>query len=103
MDEKLNDAINKLVNEIKEPIEEINNFQFQRIAMIDKKIENIIKNNISDKNEIEKTLDILLDIAYWNCEMMLQPFNKLIDYYKKIDENSSKEYKKSLKEIEEEE
>lgn len=53
---------------------------------LEKEIEDLIKNKTSDKNKIELTL------AYLMHPSLEKQFNKLVNYYKTIDEKSAKEY-----------
>ncbi len=69
---------------IKESIKKVNSL----IPEVEKEINEIIKNKVSDKNKIELTLDYLIH------PLLENQFNKLLEYYKTIDDLKAKEYKK---------
>ncbi len=69
---------------IKNSIEKANSL----IPEVEKEIDEIIKNKVSDKNKIELTLDYLMH------PLLENQFNKLLEYYKTVDALKAKEYKK---------
>jgi len=101
--DSFNRQVQKLIKDIKEPLKEIQDFQNQRINFINSRIEYVLLNKINNRNTIENILDELLDIAYWDFEIMKNSFYKLNEYYKKIDYNAAKCYEQDYIEIAEEE
>ncbi|HIH52020.1 MAG: hypothetical protein J4472_02845 [DPANN group archaeon] len=63
------------------------------IPKIDKEIDNIIKENFSNQNEIERFIDYLMH------PILKNQFDKLIDYYSKINKAAAQDYKRIYKEI----
>jgi len=63
------------------------------IPKIDKEIDNLIKENFSNQHEIEKFIDYLMH------PILKKQFDKLIDYYSKINKTAAQDYKRFYKEI----
>lgn len=99
MDSEMNEKVQSLIDDIKEPLKEIQRLQDKRIGFVDEKIEYLLINKVNNKKEIERLLDELLDIAYWDSESMRDPFNRLKEFYKKIDTANTKLYEKYYMEI----
>ena len=55
------------------------------LGMLKDKVDYIISNKISDKKEIELTLDNILDLVYWYGENIKELYYSLLEYYKDID------------------
>lgn len=55
-------------------------------------MEVIIK--VAEKIEVEKIFDELLDIAYWDSKIIKPYFYQLINYYKNINSELTKNYEK---------
>ena len=52
----------------------------------------VISNKISDKKEIEFTLDNILDLVYWYGENIKELYYSLLEYYKTINLNNARDY-----------
>lgn len=99
MDNNMNEKIRNLIDDIKKPLKEIQQFQNKRLDFVKSKIQHIIINKVNDKQEIERLLDELLEIAYWDSKCMKKSFDKLVGFYKKIDVINAKQYEKYYMEI----
>ena len=66
------------------------------LDMIDKEVDRIIENNITDISIIEYLLDMLLGLILVDSSGV---FNKLNDYYERVNKEYSLEYKLIYKEI----
>ena len=62
------------------------------IGMLKDKVDYIISNKISDKKEIEFTLDNILDLVYWYGENIKELYYSLLEYYKTINLNNARDY-----------
>lgn len=89
---KLKNSVDNLIEELKTPIIELNNMQLTQLNFIKSEVGFIIKNNIKNKKRIEKTFDMLLDLAYWFGKEIEKEYDDLLEYYKKIDFDLAKDY-----------
>lgn len=89
---KLKNSVDNLIEELKTLIIELNNMQLTQLNFIKSEVGFIIKNNIKDKKRIEKTFDMLLDLAYWFGKEIEKEYDDLLEYYKKIDFDLAKDY-----------
>ena len=78
----------KLVTEIKKLEVLLDN----NLGMLKDKVDYIISNKISDKKEIEFTLDNILDLVYWYGENIKELYYSLLEYYKTINLNNARDY-----------
>ncbi len=62
------------------------------LEMLKDKVDYIISNKISDKKEIEFTLDNILDLVYWYGENIKELYYSLLEYYKTINLNNARDY-----------
>ena len=62
------------------------------LGMLKDKVDYIISNKISDKKEIEFTLDNILDLVYWYGENIKELYYSLLEYYKIINLNNARDY-----------
>lgn len=62
---ELKNPIDKLINDLKEPMAELNNMQLTQLKFLRDDVNYIINNNIKDEKKIEKTFDMLVDLLYW--------------------------------------
>lgn len=62
------------------------------LGMLKDKVDYIISNKISDKKEIEFTLDNILDLVYWYGENIKELYYSLLEYYKTINLNNARDY-----------
>ena len=62
------------------------------LGMLKDKVDYIISNKISDKKEIEFTLDNLLDLVYWYGDNIKELYYSLLEYYKTINLNNARDY-----------
>ena len=65
-----------------------------KLVILKDKVDYIISNKISDKKEIELTLDNILDLVYWYGENIKELYYSLLEYYKDIDLKSADDYEK---------
>ena len=63
-----------------------------KLVILKDKVDYIISNKISDKKEIEFTLDNILDLVYWYGENIKELYYSLLEYYKDIDLKSADDY-----------
>ena len=63
-----------------------------KLGMLKDKVDYIISNKISDKKEIEFTLDNILDLVYWYGENIKELYYSLLEYYKTINLNNARDY-----------
>ena len=62
------------------------------LGMLKDKVDYISSNKISDKKEIEFTLDNILDLVYWYGENIKELYYSLLEYYKTINLNNARDY-----------
>lgn len=62
------------------------------LGMLKDKVDYIISNKISDKKEIEFTLDNILDLVYWYGDNIKELYYSLLEYYKTINLNNARDY-----------
>lgn len=79
----------------------IEKLQKENLLFLKSRIKYIIENKITDIKEIEIILNQLLDIAYWDYKSVRKDFNKIINYYKKVDTKKAKFYQDYYIKIEE--
>ena len=96
---ELKNPIDKLINELKEPMEELNNVQLNQLNFLRDEVNYIINNNIKDEKKIEKTFDMLLDLVYWFGKEIEDVYFKLVEYYRKIDLDVANDYERFYNEI----
>lgn len=63
-----------------------------KLGMLKDKVDYIISNKMSDKKEIEFTLDNILDLVYWYGENIKELYYSLLEYYKTINLNNARDY-----------
>ena len=95
-------VVNELINELKEPMAELNNMQFRQLEFIKSDVNYLINNNIKEERRVLKTFDILLDLVYWFGKEMEDIYFKLVEYYRKINVDVANDYEKLYKKIIEE-
>lgn len=91
--------VDKLINELKEPMAELNNMQLRQLEFMKYEVNYIIKNNIKEEKRVVKTFDMLLDLVYWFGEEMEDIYFKLVEYYRKFDVEVANDYEKFYNEI----
>ena len=80
---------------MEELLKEIKNLEVlldKNLGMLKDKVDYIISNKISDKKEIEFTLDNILDLVYWYGENIKELYYSLLEYYKTINLNNARDY-----------
>lgn len=96
---KLKNPIDKLINDLKEPMAELNNMQLTQLNFLRDEVNYIINNNIKDEKKIEKTFDMLVDLLYWFGEEIEDLYFELVNYSKKINKDIANDYEKIYIEI----
>lgn len=91
--------VDKLINELKEPMAELNNMQLRQLNFLENEVNLIIENNVKDEKKIEKTFDMLVDLLYWFGEEIEDLYFELVKYSKKINIDIAKDYEKIYIEI----
>ena len=94
-----NNIVDKLVNELKEPMAELNNMQLTQLNFLRDEVNYIINNNIKDEKKIEKIFDMLVDLLYWFGEEIEDLYFELVNYSKKINIDIANDYEKIYIEI----
>jgi len=89
----------KLINELKEPMAELNNMQLRQLNFLENEVNLIIENNVKDEKKIEKTFDMLVDLLYWFGEEIKDLYFELVKYSKKINIDIANDYEKIYIEI----
>ena len=96
---ELKNPMYKLINDLKEPMAELNNMQLTQLNILRDEVNYIINNNIKDEKKIEKTFDMLVDLLYWFGEEIEDLYFKLVNYSKKINIDIANDYEKIYIEI----
>ena len=96
---ELKNPMYKLINDLKEPMAELNNMQLTQLNILRDEVNYIINNNIKDEKKIEKTFDMLVDLLYWFGEEIEDLYFKLVNYSKKINIDIANDYEKIYTEI----
>ncbi len=96
---KLKNPIDKLINDLKKPMAELNNMQLTQLNFLRDEVNYIINNNIKDEKRIEKTFDMLVDLLYWFGEELEDLYFELVNYSKKINIDIANDYEKIYTEI----
>ena len=96
---ELKNPIDRLINDLKEPMTELNNMQLTQLNFLRDEVNYIINNNIKDEKKIEKTFDMLVDLLYWFGEEIEDLYFKLVNYSKKINIDIANDYEKIYTEI----
>ena len=96
---ELKNPIDKLINDLKEPMAELNNMQLTQLNFLRDDVNYIINNNIIDEKKIEKTFDMLVDLLYWFGEEIEDLYFKLVNYSKKVNIYIANDYEKIYIEI----
>ena len=96
---KLKNPIDKLINDLKKPMAELNNMQLTQLNFLRDEVNYIINNNIKDEKRIEKTFDMLVDLLYWFGEEIEDLYFELVNYSKKINIDIANDYEKIYTEI----
>ena len=96
---ELKNPIDKLINDLKEPMAELNNIQLTQLNFLRDELNYIINNNIKDEKKIEKTFDMLVDLLYWFGEEIEDLYFELVNYSKKINIDIANDYEKIYTEI----
>lgn len=94
-----NNIVDKLINELKEPMDELNTMQLTQLKFLRDEVNYIINNNIKDEKKIEKTFDMLVDLLYWFGEEIKDLYFKLVNYSKKINIDIANDYENIYTEI----
>ena len=96
---KLKNPIDKLINDLKEPMAELNNMQLTQLNFLRDEINYIINNTIKDEKKIEKTFDMLVELLYWFGEEIEDLYFELVNYSKNINIDIANDYEKIYTEI----
>ena len=96
---ELKNPIDKLINDLKEPMAELNNMQLTQLNFLRDEINYIINNTIKDEKKIEKTFDMLVDLLYWFGEEIEDLYFELVNYSKNINIDIANDYEKIYTEI----
>ena len=96
---ELKNPIDKLINDLKEPMLELNNMQLTQLNFLRDEVNYIINNKIKDAKKIEKTFDMLADLLYWFGEEIEDLYFELVNYSKKINIDIANDYEKIYTEI----
>ena len=96
---ELKNPIDKLINDLKEPMAELNNMQLTQLNFLRDEVNYMINNNIKDEKKIEKTFDMLVDLLYLFGEEIEDLYFKLVNYSKKVNINIASDYEKIYTEI----
>lgn len=79
-------------NNFKKIFQEINKYQSINLLIVKDEINYILTNKIIDDNKIQHTFDKLLDLAYWYGNEINELYNKLSNYYKKLNPKANNDY-----------
>ena len=103
-EEKIEKITSKIINELKEPLKQLNDMQKMRAQIIENDVNQIISSNNKDINLIDKVFDKLVDILYYDYTLIEQSYLNLVNYCKNVDEDIADfYYQEYLKIINEEE
>ncbi len=94
-----NNIVDTLINDLKEPMAELNNIQLTQLNFLRDELNYIINNNIKDEKKIEKTFDMLVDLLYWFGEEIEDLYFELVNYSKNINIDIANDYEKIYTEI----
>ena len=94
-----NNIVDTLINDLKEPMAELNNIQLTQLNFLRDELNYIINNNIKDEKKIEKTFDMLVDLLYWFGEEIEDLYFELVNYSKNITIDIANDYEKIYTEI----
>lgn len=81
-------------NKIKDIVKDINKLNNIEINNIKEEIDYIIKNKITNENDIEKLFDRMLSLVFVDTELIYPLYFKLLNYYKNINNDYACKYKK---------
>lgn len=101
MEDDIDREVRKIINELKGTIEVIEKLQKENLIFLKSRIKYIIENKITDIKEIEIILDQLLIQLIGDYKSVRKNFNKIINYYKKVDTKKAKFYQDYYIKIEE--
>ncbi len=73
---------------------DINELQNINLLNVQDEVSYIIRNNITNCNIIENTLDKILDLRIYFGDSINELYYKLINYYESINREASNDYKK---------
>lgn len=73
---------------------EINGLQNINLLNVENEVNYIIKNNITNFNTIENTLDKILDLRFYFGDSVNELYYGLLNYYKTLNIEASNDYKK---------
>jgi len=93
------DKIEEMINSLKGPLKELRKHQEQQLDMMKDNFDFIIKHKVNNEKIIERFFDELLDLVYFLGEDVEPLYNKLLDYYEKINEEAANDYKNFYLEI----
>lgn len=96
---ELKNPIDKLINDLKEPMAELNNMQLTQLNFLRDEVNYIINNNIKDEKKIEKTFDMFVDLLYWFGEEIEDIYFGFVKYVKKINIDIANDYERIYNEI----
>ena len=94
-----NNIVDTLINDLKEPMAELNNMQLTQLNFLRDEINYIINNTIKDEKKIEKTFDMLVELLYWFGEEIEDLYFELVNYSKNINIDIANDYEKIYTEI----
>lgn len=96
---ELKNPIDKLIKDLKEPMEELNTMQLRQLEFIKSEVNYIITNNVKNEKKIEKTFDMLVDLLYWFGGEIEDLYFKLVKYSEKVNVNIASDYERIYNEI----
>lgn len=96
---ELKNPMYKLINDLKEPMAELNNMQLTQLNFLRDELNYIINNNIKDEKKIEKTFDMLVDLLYWFGEEIKDLYFEFVKYVKKTNIDIANDYERIYNEI----
>lgn len=103
-EEKIEKITSKIINELKEPLKQLNDIQKMKVQIIENDVNQIILNNNKDINLIDKVFDKLIDILFYDYTLIEQSYLNLVNYCKNVDKDIADfYYQEYLKIVNEEE
>ena len=94
-----NKEYNEFINNIIEPFKELEKLQLLELENTKLLIEEYIKNNNQDEEEISHLFDLLLDLTYWFGESIKDTYYRLLNYVKTFNFELANDYESYFKEI----
>ena len=90
--EQMDMVIDEILRDMEQPLRLIQKQNLAKLEYLTGKVDYIIEFDIIDYDELEHTLDEILEVTYWFGEDTLDLYQRLLDHVNKVSEEIKENY-----------